>query len=101
MIRAALLLTITLLFAQTPIAADEVKQPQPNTIPNQVRAVLGCDTRIEGNGIGLDGKAGEMLAGYSPPSSGGNGQHRDQERCPLVLISGTIKKQVSHPRTDR
>jgi hypothetical protein len=67
MIRAILPLIVALLSAESSMAADEVKG-QLNAIPSQVRTVLGCDTRIKGNGIGLEGRDGEMLAGYSPPS---------------------------------
>jgi hypothetical protein len=70
MMRAALLI-IALLFSQFSMAADEAKQVQFNAIPNQVRTVLGCDTKLRGNGIGLEGKTEEMLAGYSPASLNG------------------------------
>ena len=100
MIRAVLLSIVALLLAQSSMAADEVKQSLFNAIPNQVRTVLGCDTKIRGNGIGLEGRDGEMLAGYSPPSLKGRSKISvfwcalADNRFLLVFVRGG---QLMHP----
>jgi hypothetical protein len=81
-------------------AFAEANQPPLNAIPTQVRAVLGCDDRIRGNGIGLDGKAEEMLAGYSTPSVKGRAKISvfwcalTVDRFWLVFVQGG---QLMHP----
>ncbi len=51
--------------ALSPVSAE----PGPlrySAIPNQVRAALGCDSRIRGNGSGRADKVADMLGGYAP-----------------------------------